>query len=346
MAHHVSLSLRSSSSPSARCSSCSPRPSQRRATLRDSGPRARPRARSCSSRARRASAGVWLAGADAAGGLEAIAPWLVVDRFTLFFDVVLCLGGALASLLAGGYLPEHKLDRGEFYPLLLFSTVRRDDARRVGRPAHRSSSGSRRCRIGAYAMTGVPPRVAAVGRGRAQVLPPRLVRRGAAPLRVRAPLRRDRPHRPRGHRRRDRRRRARRRADSCSWRWCSCSSGSLFKVSAVPFHMWTPDAYEGAPTPATTFMAVAVKSGGLRDAAARAPHRRSATRSRRRGRAAGRRCVAWIAVLTMTRREPRRRAAGVGEAHARVLEHRARGLRAGRRRVRRCATRAGDGAPA
>jgi NADH-quinone oxidoreductase subunit N len=37
----------------------------------------------------------------------------------------------------------------------------------------------------------------------------------------------------------------------------------VFKVSAVPFHMWTPDAYEGAPTPATTYMAVAVKSGAF-----------------------------------------------------------------------------------
>ena len=33
-------------------------------------------------------------------------------------------------------------------------------------------------------------------------------------------------------------------------------AGLAFKVSAVPFHMWTPDAYEGAPTPATTYMAV------------------------------------------------------------------------------------------
>src|SRR5258708_6621252 len=40
-------------------------------------------------------------------------------------------------------------------------------------------------------------------------------------------------------------------------------AGLAFKVSAVPFHMWTPDAYEGAPTPATTYMAVAVKSGGF-----------------------------------------------------------------------------------
>jgi NADH-quinone oxidoreductase subunit N len=39
--------------------------------------------------------------------------------------------------------------------------------------------------------------------------------------------------------------------------------GLAFKVSAVPFHAWTPDAYEGAPTPATTFMAVAVKAGAF-----------------------------------------------------------------------------------
>lgn len=39
--------------------------------------------------------------------------------------------------------------------------------------------------------------------------------------------------------------------------------GLLFKVSAVPFHMWTPDAYEGAPTPTTAFMAAGVKIGGF-----------------------------------------------------------------------------------
>jgi NADH-quinone oxidoreductase subunit N len=39
--------------------------------------------------------------------------------------------------------------------------------------------------------------------------------------------------------------------------------GLLFKVSAVPFHMWTPDAYEGAVTPATTFMSVVVKASAF-----------------------------------------------------------------------------------
>ena len=36
-----------------------------------------------------------------------------------------------------------------------------------------------------------------------------------------------------------------------------------FKVAAVPFHMWAPDAYEGAPTPVTAFMAAAVKSAAI-----------------------------------------------------------------------------------
>jgi NADH-quinone oxidoreductase subunit N len=39
--------------------------------------------------------------------------------------------------------------------------------------------------------------------------------------------------------------------------------GLGFKVAAVPFHMWTPDVYEGAPTPITAFMASATKAAGF-----------------------------------------------------------------------------------
>jgi NADH-quinone oxidoreductase subunit N len=39
--------------------------------------------------------------------------------------------------------------------------------------------------------------------------------------------------------------------------------GFAFKVAAVPFHMWTPDAYEGAPAPVTGFMATAVKAAAF-----------------------------------------------------------------------------------
>ena len=40
-------------------------------------------------------------------------------------------------------------------------------------------------------------------------------------------------------------------------------SGLAFKVSAVPFHMWTPDVYEGAPTPVTAFFALAPKVAAI-----------------------------------------------------------------------------------
>ncbi len=41
------------------------------------------------------------------------------------------------------------------------------------------------------------------------------------------------------------------------------TAGLAFKVSAVPFHMWTPDVYEGAPTPVTAFFAVAPKIAAM-----------------------------------------------------------------------------------
>ncbi|HEX5307894.1 MAG TPA: NADH-quinone oxidoreductase subunit N [Solirubrobacteraceae bacterium] len=42
-----------------------------------------------------------------------------------------------------------------------------------------------------------------------------------------------------------------------------CVAGLAFKASIAPFHQWTPDVYEGAPTPITAFMAVATKVAAL-----------------------------------------------------------------------------------
>jgi NADH-quinone oxidoreductase subunit N len=42
-----------------------------------------------------------------------------------------------------------------------------------------------------------------------------------------------------------------------------CMAGLCFKASVAPFHQWTPDVYEGAPTPVTAFMAVATKVAAL-----------------------------------------------------------------------------------
>ncbi len=41
------------------------------------------------------------------------------------------------------------------------------------------------------------------------------------------------------------------------------SVGLLFKISAVPFHMWAPDAYEGAPTTVTAYLSVASKAASI-----------------------------------------------------------------------------------
>ena len=56
---------------------------------------------------------------------------------------------------------------------------------------------------------------------------------------------------------------------SCSTTACCCSGiaflivGLGFKVAAAPFHMWTPDVYQGAPTPVTAFMASATKAAAF-----------------------------------------------------------------------------------
>ena len=203
---------------------------------------------------------VWLYGTENLEGVETVAPWLIIDKFSLFFDVVLCLGGALASLLAGGYLPEHRLDRGEFYSLLLFSTLGAMILAAAG-DTLTVFLGLETMSIGAYAMTAFrrsSPRSAEgalkyflLGSFAAALLlygfallygatgHTDLAGIGGA-LKAGAA-----------------------KSPSVILALALVLVGLAFKVSAVPFHMWTPDAYEGAPTPATTYMAVAVKSGGF-----------------------------------------------------------------------------------
>ncbi|MBM3287375.1 MAG: NADH-quinone oxidoreductase subunit N [Candidatus Eisenbacteria bacterium] len=72
-------------------------------------------------------------------------------------------------------------------------------------------------------------------------------------------------------------------------------TGFLFKIGAVPFHMWIPDVYEGAPTTVTAFMATAVKT-----AAIGALLRVLALRGGSPGGIDVAGMLWWIAVLTMT----------------------------------------------
>ena len=41
------------------------------------------------------------------------------------------------------------------------------------------------------------------------------------------------------------------------------TTGAAFKIAAVPFHYWTPDAYQGSPTPVTGYLSVGPKVGAF-----------------------------------------------------------------------------------
>lgn len=203
-------------------------------------------------------------------GAKLAEPFIIVDKFTLFFDMVLCLGGALAALLAGGYLPEHRLDRGEFYPLLIFSTVGAMILAGAGdllslfigletmslgvyamvgfrRGSMRSTEGAvKYFLLGSFAaalllyggalLYGVTGKTDLVGIGEVVTAASEAAAAGSP--------------------------------TTMNWAMLLLAmvlilAGLAFKISAVPFHMWTPDAYEGAPTPATSYMAVAVKSAAF-----------------------------------------------------------------------------------
>ena len=102
-----------------------------------------------------------------------------------------------------------------------------------------------------------------VARGRPEVPGGRLGRLRDAALRAGADLRRHRARPTRRHRGASRRP-TRGRADPLLLTGIALAAAGLaFKASVAPFHQWTPDVYQGAPTPITTFMAVATKAAAF-----------------------------------------------------------------------------------
>jgi NADH-quinone oxidoreductase subunit N len=191
---------------------------------------------------------------------EVVTAYLAVDRMAQFFNATICLGAGMSALLAGAYLQEHALERGEFYALLVLSAfgamvlacatdllsifigletmslgIYAMVAFRRGSPRS-AEAGIKYFLLGSFAAAiflfgaaliyGGTAHTNLAGIGEA-------VRSGAADARL------------------------------VVLGMLLLLVGLLFKVSAVPFHMWTPDAYEGAVTPATTFMAVVVKTAAF-----------------------------------------------------------------------------------
>jgi NADH-quinone oxidoreductase subunit N len=190
-----------------------------------------------------------------------MAGMLAADDFALFFHALILGTGILGVLLAGSHLREIGAERGEYYALLLFSIVgmlglvsARDlialfIALEIMSVSLYAMAGMRRDReesqeaalkyfvTGAFSSSfllyGIALLYGATGSTLLDRIGPALVALGPGPGRL-----------------------------------VIVGTGLLlvgfgFKVALVPFHMWTPDVYEGAPTPVTAFMSAGVKAAAF-----------------------------------------------------------------------------------
>lgn len=186
----------------------------------------------------------------------------VQDRYALFTDGVVLLGTGLSILLSPRYLHAHRLARGEWYALILLAAAgmmimahsadlilmflgletmsvavyalagyMRGDARSA-------EAGLKYFLLGAFASTlllyGIALLWGATGSTELKEI---------AATMQQAPALYDDP--------------------IVFFGMLLVLVGLAFKVAMVPFHMWTPDVYEGTPTPGTAFMASAVKAAGF-----------------------------------------------------------------------------------
>lgn len=185
---------------------------------------------------------------------------VAVDGFSIFLNVLFLGSGIVSIALAYDYLKRMNLDRGEYYILLMFSvggmmlmavaadliivflslellSVPLYVLAGIARPRLESEeAGMKYFLLGAYSggfvvygvalafgATGSTSLAGIVGAVQAGTAQLTLLAIGAALILI----------------------------------------GLGFKVAAVPFHMWTPDVYQGAPSPVTAFMAVGAKAGGF-----------------------------------------------------------------------------------
>jgi NADH-quinone oxidoreductase subunit N len=208
-----------------------------------------------------ASWGLWLDVTDGdAGARLAVADAVVVDGYGIFFTVAICCAVALGALLAFGYLRQERLESPSFLVLMMLSAsggilmAKANDliliflgleilsiALYVLAGYHQRQERSREAAIkyfvlgsfsSAFFLYGVALTYGATGSTNlgfiAEFLATQTVTGGVL-----------------------------------MGGFAFLLVGLGFKVAAVPFHMWTPDVYQGAPTPVTGFMAAAAKAAGF-----------------------------------------------------------------------------------
>jgi NADH-quinone oxidoreductase subunit N len=179
----------------------------------------------------------------------------VADRFSIFVTVTVCAGLALSALVGAGWLAARNAERGEFYALAVFGAAGMSllgmatdllvafvsieimslstyslaaYLRRGRRP---SEAAFKYLVLGAVSSALFLYGASLVYGATGSTLFSQMPRGVGSPLHV-AGL-------------------------------ALIAGGIAFKVAAVPFHAWTPDVYEGAPTPVTAFMAAGVKTAAF-----------------------------------------------------------------------------------
>ena len=184
---------------------------------------------------------------------------LIADRSAMFLSTLLCAGTAFTALVTPAHQHEYEWENGEYYGMLLLAAAGMVVMAMAGdlvatflgietmslavyvltasrRGSRRATEGAMKYFLmGAFAtaflLYGIALIYGATGTTDLTLIAERLATRGQDPLAVIGAM------------------------------LLVIAFG--FKVAAVPFHMWTPDAYEGAATPVTGFMAAVVKAAAF-----------------------------------------------------------------------------------
>ncbi len=191
----------------------------------------------------------------AAGGRPVFGGQAVADGFSTFVTVTVCGGLALSALVGAGWLRARGAERGEFYALSLFGTsgmalLGMATDLLVAFIAIEVMSISTYALV-AYQRRGKGPSEAAFkyfvlgAFSSALFLYGSSLVYGATGTTLFSGL-------AKGHA-----------SPLLTTGLGLVAAGLAFKVAAVPFHAWTPDVYEGAPTPVTAFMAAGVKTAAF-----------------------------------------------------------------------------------
>jgi NADH-quinone oxidoreductase subunit N len=182
----------------------------------------------------------------------------VADSFSVFVTIIVCAGLGISALVGAGWLHARDAERGEFYALAMFgaagmSLLGMASDFLVGFVAIETMSLSTYA-LAAYLRRGLRPAEAAFKYLVLGAISSSLFLYGAALLygATGTTLFSDLSKGVAG--------------DLQGLRLVGLglvAAGVAFKVAAVPFHAWTPDVYEGAPTPVTAFMAAGVKTAAF-----------------------------------------------------------------------------------